>query len=874
MILFVAALFISLLLISCMHEIETPRTGSLTVTGDSVGVRTISPLPVEIAVASYRVTGLFSDGETTFTPVETSTLPVTVDNLSEGTWTVTVEGLNAAGNPVSTKSNDVVIVSGQNISATFTLALPEGTGSVSLVIQWPSTVTSFTQIRGTITPTVENKEGFTVATSTAASSEGFDSITQTVEDLPTGSYQFKLEFLDSLDTPVGLSYREALNIYKDMTSSKTYTIPEVIFPIETPVISMDGSYEVSITCATTDATMYYTTDGSEPSIASDEYTTPFTITQNTTVKAFAMREDRLSSAITVEHLEVPAAAPTFSVAADTYESPQEIELSSATTGATIYYTLDGTTPTAESTEYSVAIQVGENTTIKAIAVHPDYAVSVTSSATYLIKVAAPTASLASDSYVGEQSVTLESATTGASIYYTLDGTDPKTSLTRIEYTGEFSIDQSLTLRAIAEKTGWLSSAESSETYVLYVASPTFSVAEGTYASAQSVEISSTTADATMYYTTNGDTPTVSSTLYTGAVDVDQSMTLKAIAVKKGLQNSEIARVDYVIQGESGITVEDLPDYSVSIQLPAGWETGTVITGAGGTVIVSVTPTPAEGAVTYTWYLDGSEMKNNSGTTASTVGMFEFGLAPNEVQLESGPHVLTVEVTEGSMIFSDQKVIVSSTTGTVDTVDNPYEVGNIGPSGGYIFYDDEVGYDFDGNSTIASDEKDLLDGTNDGTVRGDRYLEAAPADVVLEESDYKHIFGYYRTASDGESTLVETATGIGTGKTNTDALVAAMGNTAYTSKESTTTTTTENYAAKLAYDYSLTEGGETYDDWFLPSKDELNLIYENHLEGFSDFYYWSSSENDAYSAWFQYFYSGHQYYCNLYNPYRVRPVRAF
>ncbi len=706
MILFVAAPFISLLLISCMHEIETPRTGSLTVTGDSVGVRTISPLPVEIAVASYRVTGLFSDGETTFTPVETSTLPVTVDNLSEGTWTVTVEGLNAAGNPVSTKSNDVVIVSGQNISATFTLALPEGTGSVSLIIQWPSTVTSFTQIRGTITPTVENKEGFTVATSTAASSEGFDSITQTVEDLPTGSYQFKLEFLDSLDTPVGLSYREALNIYKDMTSSKTYTIPEVIFPIETPVISMDGSYEVSITCATTDAT----------------------------------------------------------------------------------------------------------------------------------------------------------------IYYTLDDSDPKTSLTRIEYTGEFSIDQSLTLRAVAEKTGWLSSAESSETYVLYVASPTFSVAEGTYASAQSVEISSTTADATMYYTTNGDTPTVSSTLYTGAVDVDQSMTLKAIAVKKGLQNSEIARVDYVIQGESGITVEDLPDYSVSIQLPAGWDTGTVVTGAGGTVIVSVTPTPAEGAVTYTWYLDGSEMKNNAGTTASSMNAFTFGLDGYDVPLESGPHVLTVEVTEGSMIFSDQKVIVSSTTGTVDTIDNPYEVGNIGPSGGYIFYDDAIGFDLDSDGTIEVNEKYLLS-------EGVRFLEAAPADVVLGESDYTHIFGYYRTEPQGASTLVGTATGIGTGKTNTDALVAAMGNTAYTSNTSTTTTTTEDYAARLC---DIHEAGG-YDDWFLPSKNELNLMYLNlkkkGLGGFSDNYYWSSSESSVYYAWFQILGNGFQNGYNRSVDYRVRPVRA-
>ncbi|MBN2860088.1 MAG: InlB B-repeat-containing protein, partial [Sphaerochaetaceae bacterium] len=202
------------------------------------------------------------------------------------------------------------------------------------------------------------------------------------------------------------------------------------------------------------------------------------------------------------------------------------------------------------------------------------------------------------------------------------------------------------------------------------------------------------------------------------------------------------------------------------------------------------------------------------------------------------------------------------------------VGDLGPAGGYIFYDDTVGFDFNYDSTIASDEKDLLDGTNDGTVRGDRYLEAAPADVVLDGSDYTHIFGYYRTASNGASTLVGAATGVGTGKTNTGDLVSSMGTTAYISNATSTTTTTEDYAALLC-DIHEAEG---YSDWFLPSMDELNLMYHNlkekKLGGFSDSYFWSSSERSANDAWFQYFFSGYQGSYGRNHEYRVRPVRAF
>ena len=103
------------------------------------------------------------------------------------------------------------------------------------------------------------------------------------------------------------------------------------------------------------------------------------------------------------------------------------------------------------------------------------------------------------------------------------------------------------------------------------------------------------------------------------------------------------------------------------------------------------------------------------------------------------------------------------------------------------------------------------------------------------------------------------TAIGTGQANTTVIVTMQG--------------AGGYAAWLCN--KLTVG--SYNDWFLPSKDELNKLYINKVAigGFAADFYWSSSENDAYSAWSQYFNSGYQFdYANLYDTYRVRAVRAF
>ena len=117
-------------------------------------------------------------------------------------------------------------------------------------------------------------------------------------------------------------------------------------------------------------------------------------------------------------------------------------------------------------------------------------------------------------------------------------------------------------------------------------------------------------------------------------------------------------------------------------------------------------------------------------------------------------------------------------------------------------------------------------------------------------------------SNGSYFLVTTETSIGTGKNNTSRIVQMQGE--------------GSYAAQICYDLVL--GG--YDDWYLPSKDELNELYKNRLEiGGFDYtgVYWSSSENDNYNAWNQRFSDGYQanYYSTNKNfAYRVRAVRAF
>ena len=177
-----------------------------------------------------------------------------------------------------------------------------------------------------------------------------------------------------------------------------------------------------------------------------------------------------------------------------------------------------------------------------------------SNATSSTPAATPTFTLASGTYTGAQSVTLQDATSGASIYYTTDGTTPTASST--VYSGAINVSASETVKALAVAGGWTNSAVASATYTIQqvpTATPGFSPAAGTYTATQAVTISDTTSGAKIYYTTNGSTPTTSSTVYTGPISVSASETLEAIAVASGDTASAAATASYTINAASGGT---------------------------------------------------------------------------------------------------------------------------------------------------------------------------------------------------------------------------------------------------------------------------------------------------------------------------------
>ncbi|SHO52488.1 chitobiase/beta-hexosaminidase C-terminal domain-containing protein [Anaerocolumna xylanovorans] len=147
---------------------------------------------------------------------------------------------------------------------------------------------------------------------------------------------------------------------------------------------------VSISCSTTGATIRYTTDGTTPTSSSTAYTGPISISTDTSIKAYAskpgMNDSSVASAayiITYNPLQV--STPNFQPAGGTYSSPLTVNLSCSTSGATIRYTTDGTTPTDTSPVYSVPIPVDSGTkTIKAIGTKSGMVNSAVVTSTYTI----------------------------------------------------------------------------------------------------------------------------------------------------------------------------------------------------------------------------------------------------------------------------------------------------------------------------------------------------------------------------------------------------------------------------------------------------------------------------------------------------------
>ena len=351
--------------------------------------------------------------------------------------------------------------------------------------------------------------------------------------------------------------------------------------------------------------------------------------------------------------KIPVADPVFSVPEGRVDLGTTVSLSCGTAGATIYYTTDGSTPTSSSETYSSPFTIMDNITIKAIAIkdgNSDYEDSNVITKIYTVgQVEDPVISVANNV------ITIICETEGAEIYYTTNGNEPTKSDTQYTSTIDVGNSDSYTLKARAFKDGYKSSAvvDRAIAYVvpISVEAPTFSPLSGSSVAASgTITITTSTSDATIYYTTDGTTPTESSshgTIGASSATVSAAFEIKAIAIKSG--NSSLVStatysliasktsftavsgdisadglITYTTAKNDGTSNPAINSNEIRLYQPSAKKTdgGSItISAASGYQIESISLTSSMGT-TIVYKVDGGSVSSNVSLTASTAKTFD------------------------------------------------------------------------------------------------------------------------------------------------------------------------------------------------------------------------------------------------------------
>lgn len=334
---------------------------------------------------------------------------------------------------------------------------------------------------------------------------------------------------------------------------------------------------IKLTSSTEGAVIYYnmTTDGSEPeepTVSSMTYDKEqgIAITKETKIKAIAVKNTISSGVVSFAYtVSEKLAAPTASLTSGSVSTRGAIVTLSAAEGATIFYTTDNTSPKdPENTSVMIGNSVildgnsGDLVTIKAYASLNGKTDSDEATFTYTISQFSGgiTADTPSGTELGAGSiVNLISDVSDATIYYTTDGSNPTTeskSGNSVKLDGEPGT--TITIKAIAISAGGETKAYALFSYKLKSrpAKVNASPAGGVLTSATTVTL--TAGDGKIYYTTNGDDPTVNSNLYTEPIKVTKGMTLKTVVVTDDGEMSEISEFVFEAAGKVKMPVADIP----------------------------------------------------------------------------------------------------------------------------------------------------------------------------------------------------------------------------------------------------------------------------------------------------------------------------
>lgn len=428
---------------------------------------------------------------------------------------------------------------------------------------------------------------------------------------------------------------------------KSFTASD--FKVATPTIKVENT-KIVIECATEGASIYYRLESGTPTLDNSiKYTGPIEWSEDTYVRAFAMKDNYVTSSATssirLSVSDYQCKKPVISV------KDNVVTMTTTTEGGTIYYTLDGSTPTSESTAYTAPFTLTDNRTVKAITAIPGKLFNSEVS-TYEGKgfaVAEPTMK------VDNLKVVLECATEGAKIYYTTN-TEVDVTTAGTLYTSPIPFTADMIISFYAKKDNLDNS--SVQTTYLYASEytckkPTFQVQRASAANGYKDKVTITSADGgTIYYTLDGNDPSYDSpSRQTGSeFELTKNCKILAVAAKSGMFQSDTVayNIDFI---KAKTPVMAFDETKKQLTITCATTDAKIFYTIGGT-------TPSATSIEYTGALtlaDNREIKAiaiSSDCLNSSVASYKptyFSCAPVTVEYD-GRSVKFACTTEGAAIY--------------------------------------------------------------------------------------------------------------------------------------------------------------------------------------------------------------------------------
>jgi hypothetical protein len=447
-------------------------------------------------------------------------------------------------------------------------------GALSLYKKVPSHTLTYSATNGSISGVVYNTS--TAVVSGASVAEG-GKVTLTAT--PASGYAFSGWSVSGTGSTLTSTSTNPTTFTMGTANSTVTATFTVSLTCATPTFSVAGgtyyaAQSVELGCTTDEATIHYTTDGTDPTTSSPTYSGAISVSTTTTIKAIAVKDGLTNSSIASATYTLKCATPTITVPEGPFFDTKVVTMASTSDGVSIYYTTDGTDPTSGSTAYDPSNKpsIDATTTFKAIAIKDGWENSEVAEETFTKQTVKTVAealeaidALDDNGTIASQYVkgivsTAGSLSSGKITYFISD--DGTTTNQLQVYSGKGLNDAYFTntndiqvgdkvtvfgtLKKYVKNSSTTPEFDAGNYLYSIVKKPTFSPVAGAVVAGTAVTISSTLDGATIYYTTNGSTPTTGSSVYSAPIVVNAAMTIKAIAVKEGYPESSVAEATYTI----------------------------------------------------------------------------------------------------------------------------------------------------------------------------------------------------------------------------------------------------------------------------------------------------------------------------------------